>query len=124
MDQSFRADNVHYSSLGMKKIYYNIGEVEKQLQLAQHVIRHWETVFPQLKPMKSRGNIRRFREKDIELLRTIKHLLYECGYTTEGAKRVLNHRETMTEKNKPDSLGSDLVNEIRQTLKEILDLLG
>ena len=71
------------------KIYYSISEVCNETGLEQHVLRYWETEFPQLKPKKNRAGNRAYRQKDIKLIKLIKHLLYQEHYTIVGAKRKL-----------------------------------
>jgi len=69
--------------------FRTISEVAEELELPQHVLRFWETRFLQIKPMKRAGGRRYYRPHDIELLRAIKHLLYQEGYTIRGVQRVL-----------------------------------
>jgi DNA-binding transcriptional MerR regulator len=72
-----------------KKAYYSIREVCSQTGLEPHVLRYWESEFPQLRPKKNRAGNRAYREKDIETVLYIKHLLYEEKYTIPGAKKKL-----------------------------------
>ncbi len=67
-----------------------IREVSEILDLPQHVLRFWESKFPQIQPLKRRGGRRFYRPEDIELLTTIKTLLHEKGYTIKGAVALLN----------------------------------
>ena len=69
--------------------YRTIGEVAEELGLAQHVLRFWETRFPQIKPMKRGGNRRYYRPHDVELLRAINQLLYTDGYTIKGVQKLI-----------------------------------
>lgn len=71
------------------KHYFTIGEVAHLCQLKPYVLRYWEEEFPQLSPMKRRGNRRYYRYQDVELIRYIRHLLYERGFTINGAIREL-----------------------------------
>ncbi|MFA6409109.1 MAG: MerR family transcriptional regulator [Gammaproteobacteria bacterium] len=71
------------------KIYFTIGEVSKLCLLEPHVLRYWEQEFSQLKPNKRQGNRRYYQVPDIILIRRIKSLLYEEGYTIEGARSLL-----------------------------------
>jgi DNA-binding transcriptional MerR regulator len=73
-----------------KKTYYSISEVCGQIGLEPHVLRYWESEFPQLRPKKNRAGNRAYRDKDIEVVRYIKHLLYEEQYTIPGAKKKLS----------------------------------
>jgi len=72
-----------------KKLYYSISEVCSYTGLEQHVLRYWESEFPQLKPKKNRAGNRAYREKDIEIIQYIKHLLYEEKFTIPGAKKKI-----------------------------------
>jgi DNA-binding transcriptional MerR regulator len=71
------------------RLYYSIGEVRAITDLEPHVLRYWETEFPQLKPKKNSGGQRAYQRKDIELILRIKELLYEQGYTIKGARGLL-----------------------------------
>ncbi|MFQ5346718.1 MAG: MerR family transcriptional regulator [Rhodothalassiaceae bacterium] len=72
--------------------FRTIGEVSESLDLPQHVLRFWETRFSQIRPLKRGGNRRYYRPEDIELLKTIKTLLYQEGYTIRGVqKRFREH---------------------------------
>jgi len=75
--------------LDNKKVYYSISEVCVKTSLEPHVLRYWETEFPQLRPKKNRAGNRAYREKDIDVVRYIKHLLYQEKYTIPGAKKKL-----------------------------------
>ena len=72
-----------------KKIYYKIGEACKLVDIQPYVLRYWETEFPFLTPKKSRSGQRVFGEREIEIIRRIKALLYDEGYTIAGAKKKL-----------------------------------
>ena len=61
------------------------------IDVPAHVLRYWESEFPQLKPNKGSGGQRLYRQQDIELIRDIKSLLYDRGYTIEGARKTLTH---------------------------------
>ncbi|MGV8939225.1 MAG: MerR family transcriptional regulator [Allorhizobium sp.] len=69
--------------------FRTISEVADDLDLPQHVLRFWETRFPQIKPMKRGGGRRYYRPDDVELLKGIRHLLYDHGYTIKGVQRLL-----------------------------------
>ena len=69
--------------------FRTISEVAEILDLPQHVLRFWETRFPQIKPLKRAGGRRFYRPDDVELLRTIRQLLYADGYTIKGVQRLL-----------------------------------
>jgi len=69
--------------------FRTISEVADELQIPQHVLRFWETKFPQIKPLKRGGGRRYYRPEDIGLLRKISDLLYTQGYTIKGVQRLL-----------------------------------
>jgi DNA-binding transcriptional MerR regulator len=69
-----------------------IGELSQELGLPQHILRYWETRFPQLKPMQRAGNRRYYRPADVELARRIDRLLNHEGYTVRGVQKLLRDR--------------------------------
>jgi DNA-binding transcriptional MerR regulator len=69
-----------------------IGELSGELGVAQHILRYWETRFPQLKPMQRAGNRRYYRPDDVALVRKIHRLLNEEGYTVRGVQKVLRDK--------------------------------
>ena len=69
-----------------------IGELSVELGVAQHILRYWETKFPQLKPMQRAGNRRYYRPTDVDLARRINRLLNEEGYTVKGVQKLLRER--------------------------------
>jgi DNA-binding transcriptional MerR regulator len=73
-----------------------IGELSQELGVAQHILRYWETRFPQLRPMQRAGNRRYYRPSDVELARRINRLLNQEGYTVRGVQKLLRDR------NEPD----------------------
>ena len=89
--------------------FKTISEVADFLGLPQHVLRFWESRFSQIKPLKLRGGRRYYRPDDIEILSTIKHLLYKQGYTINGAKKAFSHgknaviRDMQAQENKQDA---------------------
>jgi len=72
-----------------RKRYYAIGEVSELCGIKPHVLRYWEQEFPQLKPVKRRGNRRYYQFDDVEMVRRIRSLLYEQGFTIGGARQRL-----------------------------------
>jgi DNA-binding transcriptional MerR regulator len=72
--------------------FRTISEVAEDMDLPQHVLRFWETRFPQIKPLKRGGGRRYYRPGDIELLRAIKELLYGEGYTIKGVQKLLREQ--------------------------------
>jgi DNA-binding transcriptional MerR regulator len=69
--------------------FRTISEVAGDLEVAQHVLRFWESKFPQVRPLKRGGGRRYYRPEDVDLLRQIRSLLYEEGYTIKGAQKLL-----------------------------------
>jgi len=69
--------------------FRTISEVADELDLPQHVLRFWETRFNQIKPMKRGGGRRYYRPEDVDLLKGIRHLLYDQGYTIKGVQKLL-----------------------------------
>ena len=72
--------------------FKTIGELSHELGVAQHILRYWETRFPQLKPMQRAGNRRYYRPADVELARRINQLLNQEGYTVRGVQKVLRDK--------------------------------
>ncbi len=102
------------------KRYFTIGEVSELCAVKPHVLRYWDQEFPQLKPVKRRGNRRYYQREDVLTIRTIRSLLYEQGYTIGGA------RQRMTEEKDGASAASvqaDLQDAIRD-LENVLELLS
>ena len=81
------------SALELPKIpgkrYFTIGEVSELCAVKPHVLRYWEQEFPQLRPVKRRGNRRYYQRHEVELIREIRRLLYLDGYTISGARNQL-----------------------------------
>ena len=69
-----------------------IGELSQELGVPQHILRYWETRFPQLRPMQRAGNRRYYRPSDVDLARRIHRLLSQEGYTVRGVQKVLRER--------------------------------
>ena len=101
------------------KRYFTIGEVSDLCAVKPHVLRYWEQEFPQLKPVKRRGNRRYYQRQDVIMIRQIRSLLYDQGYTIGGA------RQQMTgEKAKDDGAQTQqLVRQMIVELEEVLDVL-
>jgi DNA-binding transcriptional MerR regulator len=74
--------------------FRTISEVADELDVAQHVLRFWESKFAQVRPLKRGGGRRYYRPEDIELLRQIRSLLYDEGYTIKGAQKLLRGRRS------------------------------
>ncbi len=108
------------------KRYFTIGEVSDLCGVKPHVLRYWEQEFTQLKPVKRRGNRRYYQHHEVLLIRRIRELLYEQGFTISGARNKLESRAANA--NVSDELHGlpplevDTV-AIRHELTEILELL-
>ena len=72
--------------------FRTIGELSEELGVAQHILRYWESKFPQLRPLQRAGNRRYYRPADVELARTINRLLNQEGYTVRGVQKLLRER--------------------------------
>jgi DNA-binding transcriptional MerR regulator len=79
-----------------------IGELSRELGIPQHILRYWETRFPQLRPMQRAGNRRYYRPADVELARRIHRLLDEEGYTVRGVQKLLRDRSEPAQEREPD----------------------
>ena len=106
------------------KRYFTIGEVSELCGVKPHVLRYWEQEFTQLKPVKRRGNRRYYQHHEVLLIRRIRELLYEQGFTISGARNKLDSRSAV-ESVAPRSplVGPDLAS-IRVELTQILGLLS
>jgi DNA-binding transcriptional MerR regulator len=111
------------------KLFFRIGEVSKLCSLPAYVLRFWETEFPQLKPNKSNTGQRVYRRKDVENVVRVKKLLYEDGYTIQGARQLLKSesKRDRTQTTLPFAVtnpqGREL-REVRQGLREVLGILS
>lgn len=110
------------------KRYFTIGEVSELCGVKPHVLRYWEQEFTQLKPVKRRGNRRYYQHHEVLLIRRIRELLYEQGFTISGARNKLDSRilEARSDEDMPmDAMTIDpnAVLAIRKELMEILTLL-
>jgi len=81
-----------------------IGELSQELGVAQHILRYWETRFPQLKPMQRAGNRRYYRPADVDLARRIHRLLSQEGYTVRGVQKLLRERGDESPEGPPQPL--------------------
>jgi DNA-binding transcriptional MerR regulator len=106
------------------KRYFTIGEVSDLCGVKPHVLRYWEQEFAQLKPVKRRGNRRYYQHHEVLLIRRIRELLYDQGFTINGARNKLNnqatHEEVKVEQSKDDPLS---LGQIRSELQALLGLL-
>ena len=112
------------------KRYFTIGEVSDLCGVKAHVLRYWEQEFTQLKPLKRRGNRRYYQHHEVLLVRRIRELLYEQGYTIHGARNQLSHTSGATANTTssahsgfPESMPSGSPGDLVGSLKEIIELL-
>ncbi len=109
------------------KLFFRIGEVSNLTRTKQYVLRYWETEFPMLKPSKSRTGHRLYRRQDVETVFEIKRLLYERGFTIEGARKHLagnlDGAEEGAELVRASSIGQQLKS-VRRELLGILTILS
>ncbi len=103
------------------KRYFTIGEVSELCAVKPHVLRYWEQEFPQLKPVKRRGNRRYYQQHDILLVREIRKLLYQQGFTINGARQRLAANKPTAEKTNADC--QRLARELVDELEDVLGLL-
>jgi DNA-binding transcriptional MerR regulator len=109
------------------KRYFTIGEVSDLCGVKPHVLRYWEQEFTQLKPVKRRGNRRYYQHHEVLLIRRIRELLYEQGFTISGARNKLDTRiiedgsSDLASGLPPLDVDTDM---IRHELSEILNLLN
>ena len=109
------------------KRYFTIGEVSDLCGVKPHVLRYWEQEFTQLKPVKRRGNRRYYQHHEVLLIRRIRALLYEQGFTISGARNRLDDRASAAAEfdrlDLPDSPPAIDADKLRADLLDILDLL-
>ncbi|WP_020652275.1 MerR family transcriptional regulator [Massilia niastensis] len=109
------------------KRYFTIGEVSDLCGVKPHVLRYWEQEFTQLKPVKRRGNRRYYQHHEVLLIRRIRELLYEQGFTISGARNRLDSRASgrveLEEQELPEPVPAIDVEKLRADLRGILDLL-
>jgi DNA-binding transcriptional MerR regulator len=101
------------------KRYFTIGEVSGLCAVKPHVLRYWEQEFPQLEPVKRRGNRRYYQRDDVVLIRQIRGLLYEDGYTIGGARTHLS----ADNQQKDTSQTKIEIQQIQAELHEILEII-
>ena len=102
------------------KRYFTIGEVSELCAVKPHVLRYWEQEFPQLKPVKRRGNRRYYQRDDVLTIRQIRSLLYDQGYTIGGARQRMSDEV----ESGPTAESSSVVRETIEQLEELLEALS
>jgi DNA-binding transcriptional MerR regulator len=101
------------------KRYFTIGEVSELCGVKPHVLRYWEQEFPNLKPVKRRGNRRYYQRHDVLMIRQIRSLLYDQGFTITGARQRLEGAQAKVE----STISNQIVRQVRQELEEVLQIL-
>lgn len=109
-----------YKEKEIEKLYYSIGEVAEQFNVAPSLIRFWETEFDILQPKKNRKGNRQFTKEDIDQIRLIYHLVKEKGFTLSGAKEMLK-QDAIALKDNMEMI--DTLKNIRRFLSELRDRL-
>jgi DNA-binding transcriptional MerR regulator len=99
------------------KRYFTIGEVSDLCEVKPHVLRYWEQEFPMLDPVKRRGNRRYYQRQDVLLIRQIRSLLYDQGFTIGGARQRLTGEDAKEEATQIRQL-------VTQTIAELEDVLN
>ncbi|MDX1499108.1 MAG: MerR family transcriptional regulator [Woeseiaceae bacterium] len=99
------------------KRYFTIGEVSDLCAVKPHVLRYWEQEFPQLKPVKRRGNRRYYQRQDVLIIRQIRSLLYDEGFTIGGARQRLTGDSAKSDVSQSQQIIKQLRIELEQVLK-------
>jgi DNA-binding transcriptional MerR regulator len=109
----------------IKKAYYSIGDVSELTGLKPHVLRYWETQFPELAPTKNRAGNRVYRPREVELVLLVKHLLYKERFTIEGARKKLKELRQAgeMEEERREALTPELLAVFAEELQELLQIL-
>tara|TARA_B100001059_G_C17812547_1_gene573152 strand:+ start:1927 stop:2283 length:357 start_codon:yes stop_codon:yes gene_type:complete len=101
------------------KRYFTIGEVSHLCAVKPHVLRYWEQEFPQLKPVKRRGNRRYYQRQDVLIIRQIRSLLYQEGFTIGGARLRLTSDDAKSD----NSQSQQIIKQLRTELEEVIKIL-
>ncbi|RSK44785.1 MerR family transcriptional regulator [Hymenobacter perfusus] len=113
-----------YKDREIEKQYFTIGEVAAQFNVAPSLIRFWETEFEELRPRKSKKGNRLYTPQDVDIFRTIYHLVKERGYTIPGARDMLKQKGPQL-KEKIDVIQSlEKIRKFMVTMKKELDTIG
>ena len=101
------------------KRYFTIGEVSELCAVKPHVLRYWEQEFPSLSPVKRRGNRRYYQRQDVVLIRQIRSLLYEHGFTIGGARQRLEGESSKKEETPYKQLLDQTITELEEILNAL-----
>jgi DNA-binding transcriptional MerR regulator len=113
------SSNTHELPAIPGKRYFTIGEVSELCAVKPHVLRYWEQEFPQLKPVKRRGNRRYYQRHDVLMIRQIRSLLYDQGFTIGGARQRLSGDSAKEDLNQ----SQQIIKQLRAELEEVLHIL-
>ena len=113
------AENNSHSPPIPGKRYFTIGETSDLCGVKAHVLRYWEQEFSQLKPVKRRGNRRYYQRKDVILIRQIRALLYDEGFTIGGARQKLSGNESKSD----ITQSQQIIKQLRIELEEVSKIL-
>lgn len=105
------------------KRYFTIGEVSDLCAVKPHVLRYWEQEFPQLKPVKRRGNRRYYQRHEVQLIRQIRSLLYVDGFTISGARNQLDHDSEVEGKPLVSDYRQEIVSDLIREIDEVVSIL-
>ena len=123
MDESPNSPNKPSLPAIPAKRYFTIGEVSELCGVKPHVLRYWEQEFTQLKPVKRRGNRRYYQHHEVLLIRRIRQLLYEEGFTISGARHRLEQAVEQAAKSSAASGAKVSSSTLRKEIKNVLDSL-
>jgi len=101
------------------KRYFTIGEVSELCDVKPHVLRYWEQEFPQLKPVKRRGNRRYYQRQDVLTIRQIRSLLYDQGFTIGGARQQMTSDVARDDASQYKQLIRQMIVELEDVLKTL-----
>ena len=105
------------------KRYFTIGEVSELCGVKPHVLRYWEQEFTQLKPVKRRGNRRYYQHHEVLLVRRIRELLYNQGFTISGARNRLEDGPAESDMTKDKTVNEPVAVGLRSELSAIVEML-
>lgn len=108
-----------------KKLFHSVSEVSKLLEIKPHVIRNWETEFSQLRPRKNKNGVRLFRTQDLDTLFSLKRLIYDEGFTIDGARqRLIEGYSYKSDEKEQLKKYKRRVYRIKKELHDILEVLA
>ena len=98
--------------------FRTISEVSNEINIPTHVLRFWETKFPNINPLKRSGNRRYYRPEDVKLIIKIKNLLYDKGYTVKGVQKLLKEKDPIISKNL-NNYDNKFISNLKSILEDI-----